>query len=218
MHEELRREVEHLFANAPKTKKASELKEEFYSNLCEKYDDLVVKGQAPEDALSRVLSNIGDVNELIDSLEEEIMVIDPEKEAALRKKNALVVTASVLFYVVSLVAVVLMNAFRVPGFVSGSVFLILIAIPTAALVYNYMSQPRYRRQDDTIVEEFKEFTDNASRNKQAWKSLLGAYWCMVTVLYFFLGFFFHAWAWSWLIFILAAAVQQIIKASLALRR
>jgi magnesium-transporting ATPase (P-type) len=218
LRDQLRQEVSKLFAEAPQSRKAEDLQEEFISNLCEKYDDLVTRGLSPEAALERVLNNIGDVSELITSLEEEMIMIDPEKEAALRKRNAMVVAGCVVFYVFAVVANFIMLELGVYAFISISIFLVLIAIPTAVLIYNFMSQPRYRRRDDTLVEEFKEFTENASRDKEAWKSLIGAYWCLVVVVYFAIGFFLHAWAWSWLIFILAAAVQNIVKAALALRK
>jgi hypothetical protein len=41
MHEKLRKSVEELFENAPKTHRATELKEELLANLTDKYDDLV---------------------------------------------------------------------------------------------------------------------------------------------------------------------------------
>lgn len=41
MEEKLKRYVDDIFENAPKTKKAYELKEEITSNLTDKYNDLV---------------------------------------------------------------------------------------------------------------------------------------------------------------------------------
>ena len=217
MSEPLRDSVERLFVDAPQTRRARELREEFYNNLAEKYEDLVAGGLSEEAAVEKILKNIGDVGELIESLEEENLK-DNEENIAQRKKNALIVTASVVLYIVSVIAIIVLQSFHIRAEIILCIFLGLAAIPTAALIYNALSQPRYRRADDTLVEEFKEFTQTASQNRAAWKSLVGAYWCLVTALYFFISFFFGAWIWSWIIFILAAGVQGIIKAALELRR
>ena len=217
MHDQLRSHVEQLFSNAPQTKKARELKEELYDNLAEKYNDLIAGGISPEAALDKTVDSIGDVHELIRSLEEEIMM-DPEQYNVQRRKNARVVTLSVLLYMVSLISLVVMSMFPLRSEIMFCVFIILAAIPTALLIYNYMSQPRYRRADDTLVEEFKEFSQTAGHNKTVWKSLAASYWCLVVVVYFAVSFFVGGWAWSWLIFLLAAALQGIIKALLDLRK
>ena len=61
----IREYVESLFADAPHTAGASDLKEEIIGNLEEKYDDLTAGGMSAEEALESVKSNIGNVDELI---------------------------------------------------------------------------------------------------------------------------------------------------------
>jgi imidazoleglycerol phosphate synthase glutamine amidotransferase subunit HisH len=96
MYDKLRSYVENLFAPAPKTKKANELKEEFIANLSEKYRDLVASGKSEEEAYHTVISGIGDIDELIKSLEETQM-FDPIRDRKDRQKNALIVSVSVMF-------------------------------------------------------------------------------------------------------------------------
>lgn len=43
------------------------------------------------------------------------------------------------------------------------------------------------------------------------KSLAGAFWCSVVVVYFLISFLVKAWHFSWIVFPLAAAAQQAIK-------
>ena len=45
MNEKLRRYIDDLFANAPSTVRAVELKEELYQNLTDKYNDLIAEGK-----------------------------------------------------------------------------------------------------------------------------------------------------------------------------
>ena len=44
MKENIRKHIESLFADAPKTRKAIELKEELTQNTIEKYEDLISEG------------------------------------------------------------------------------------------------------------------------------------------------------------------------------
>ena len=46
MNEKLRRYIDDLFANAPSTVRAVELKEELYQNLTDKYNDLIAEGKS----------------------------------------------------------------------------------------------------------------------------------------------------------------------------
>ena len=50
MEEKLRKYVEELFADAPKTSKMVELREEIFMNLKEKYNDLITAGASEEEA------------------------------------------------------------------------------------------------------------------------------------------------------------------------
>ena len=68
MKEKLRAYIESLFLEAPKTKRAYELKEELFANLSAKFDDLVAKGKSEEEAYMAVVSGIGDMDELIRNL------------------------------------------------------------------------------------------------------------------------------------------------------
>ena len=45
MYEKLRIKVDELFENAPNTKSAYEIKEEFMANLTDRYDDLIAEGK-----------------------------------------------------------------------------------------------------------------------------------------------------------------------------
>ena len=63
MKEKIRKHINGLFTEAPKTRKAMELKEEMIQNTIEKYEDLVSEGYQEADALQNVIDSIGDVIE-----------------------------------------------------------------------------------------------------------------------------------------------------------
>jgi len=64
MNEKLRNHVNILFAAAPKTAKAEEVKEELLTNLNDKYNDLLAQGYDSTAAFHIVLSGIGDIDEI----------------------------------------------------------------------------------------------------------------------------------------------------------
>ncbi|MFC0234638.1 permease prefix domain 1-containing protein [Vagococcus entomophilus] len=56
-----------------------------------------------------------------------------------------------------------------------------------------------------------ESTQNEQHQKKSQYYWSGSYWSLVLVLYFLTSFLFHSWAYSWLIFILASAIGNMIK-------
>jgi hypothetical protein len=64
MNEKLRNHVNILFAAAPKTAKAEEIKEELLTNLNDKYNDLLANGYDSTAAFHIALSDIGNMDEL----------------------------------------------------------------------------------------------------------------------------------------------------------
>ena len=86
MKENIRKHIESLFADAPKTRKAIELKEELTQNTIEKYEDLISEGYLEEDAFQNVISSIGDVNELFEVLADKNLLTLSEADT---KKKAI---------------------------------------------------------------------------------------------------------------------------------
>jgi hypothetical protein len=95
---------------------------------------------------------------------------------------------------------------------------VIVAAATGMLVYNAMSRPKYTRADETLVEEFKEWKSANDDNIRVRRAISSAMWPIIVVVYFFISFAFHAWAYSWLIFILGAAFENILKLIFELRR
>ncbi|PHV70948.1 hypothetical protein CS063_07975 [Sporanaerobium hydrogeniformans] len=210
MDDKLRDRVEALFEEAPQTKKASELKEELISNLTEKYNDLVANGRTSEEAYNSVIAGIGDIDELIRGLKHS-SPFDQEKELISRKKTALVVSASVGLYIFSvIVLIVCTELLRLDDILSIVLFLFTITIPTCLLIYHFMAQPSYKKEEDTLVEEFKEWNQNSKYKKELYQSINSIMWTLVTVIYLLVSFIFGIWAFSWIIFIIGAVLQQII--------
>ncbi len=210
MEEKLRKYVEALFADAPKTKKAIELRQEIYTNLIDKYHDLLSSGATEEEAYEIVKRSVGNVDELIGGLYERDGGEKTENAAAKRRRAALNAVA-VSLYIASPIFLI---AFCAGGYWLAGIISLLacIAVATGLKVYgSAMYRPSYERMDDTMVEEFKEWKAD-HRDKAEKKNIYsGILWPLIFVAYFVVSFATGAWYITWVIFLIGAAVEQLIR-------
>ena len=64
-----------------------------------------------------------------------------------------------------------------------------------------------------MVEEFRQWQDESKHKTKKRSAYLGAFWSLIVALYFIISFATMAWYITWIIFLIGAAVEQIIKAS-----
>ncbi len=209
MEERLRKYVEALFAEAPKTKKSIELRQEIYTNLLDKYNDLKNSGASDEEAYEIVKNSIGNVDELIQSLDERPPEARAQNEQT-RKKAAMLKSIAVSLFIASPIFII---AFSVVGlWLPGLILLfVCIAAATGILIYSNAVYSPLKNEDATLVEEFKEWkADNEERakNKNAYSSVM---WLLITAVYLLISFTTMAWHITWIIFLIGAAIEQIIK-------
>ncbi len=210
MNEKLRTHINMLFEGAPQTRRALDLKEELFANLIERYNDLVASGVSEEDAYKNAVANIGDVSELINNLKENDILNNFNHEDA-RKKTALVLTISVgLYFLAFLIPMIITFLSHLSPVAAFFMMIGIAAIPTCLLVYHYTSLPRYHKFDDSIVEEFKEWSSNTGNKKRIRGAISGILWTLTVFIYLIFSFLTHDWYISWLIFILAACIECII--------
>ena len=217
MDERMRTHIEKLFENAPKTRKAIELKEELLANSEERYQDLVADGATADDAFKHVISSIGNVSELFRGLEEAPSQSREEYEAQLHKV-AVVKTAAVGLYILG--AVVFFASGLLDGYVYSSVnitfigfilMLLIASIPTCMLVYVGSRYPRYKKTADTVVEDFKEWKSDSLKKKSVKNASLLVAWTFVILIYFAVSFLTFAWYATWIIFLAGACIHAIIE-------
>lgn len=98
MNDKLRKHMDMLFEDAPKNRKALELKEELYGNSVERFEDLVSDGMGEDDAYKTVISSIGDITALFGSLEISDSINNYGSDESL-KKSAFLKAISVGLYI-----------------------------------------------------------------------------------------------------------------------
>ncbi|MDD7795845.1 permease prefix domain 1-containing protein [Clostridium sp. 'White wine YQ'] len=217
MYEKLRERVEELFQDAPRTNRAYELKEEVLANLIDRYNDLIEQGKSENEAINSAMSGVGDVEELIRGLKQND-VFNYEEMRKERQKSALIISVSVGLYIMSVVVLLICNELLgINDAISVSLMLTIDAVATGLIIYNAMSKPKYIKEDNTMVEEFKEWKSTNRKKNGVMQSIKSIVWTLIVAIYLLISFVFNAWAFSWIIFIVGAAIERIITLSFQLK-
>jgi hypothetical protein len=216
MYDRLRNYMDQLFDEAPQNKKTFDLKEEMLQNLIDKYNDLLAEGKSEELAYNLAISSVGDISELLADLQDTPRMRAEMEQAyeRRRQRSAIFVSVAVALYILCVVPCIL-----IPNGVIGPVLMFLmIALATGLLIYNNMTKARYPKLDDTMVQEFREWKASNGKQNQAFEALSGALWALTVAIYLLISFWTMAWHITWIIFLIAAAVNAMIKAIFDLKR
>lgn len=207
MKERLRKHIEALFEETPVTKRTIELKEELYANSVERYEDLVGDGIEQEDAYKTVISSIGNIHELIDSivLEEENAKSDNE----LYKKFALLKSIAASLYVLSFVVFFGVLFFNGNGLLAIIGAALVCIAPVGINVYTSNMIPKYKKSSNNVVEDFREWQSNKDSNKEIKDAVSGIIWLVTVIVYFLVSFSTGAWYITWVLFLVAVCIQII---------
>lgn len=223
MNEKIKQYFNQIFAEAPKTRKALDLKQEMMQSAIDKYNDMVADGYSEEDAYQYVIDSIGDVTELFVEVEEKSLYPLSEKD---RKKKAILTSVSVGLYLFAAAVLFFFTSIsEIPGFrnVDPAAFafvptVLLCIPPTVMLVYVANMYPDSKRREKTdMVEQYKEILHHNNKQRILIKSINPIIWSLTVVLYVIISFTSNRWEITWVIFLIAVCVQQIIKLILSLR-
>ncbi len=213
MYDELRNHVEVLFEDVPKTAKAINLKEEIITNIEARYEDVLSNGASENDAFMAAVNSIGDIDELLNELRSP-KVFDEEAYARERQKTAKFVTAAAALYFLAVAAGVAVFEFTSRTAAAGLLFFVIAAVASCLLIYHFTSRPKYRKHEDTIVEEFKQWSSETRNTKALHASISVIVWALLIVFYFLISFMTFAWHLTWMIFLIGIVAEVIITLSL----
>lgn len=225
MNERIRKYIEELFEDAPKTRKAMEWKEEVVINTIDKYHDLIGEGYKEEDAWQMVIHSIGDVTELFGELEEENPLRLPEGQ---RKKKAVLKTIAAGLYIFAGVVYMtwMLMANRYFYYMNtdirmevGLILAALICIaPTCMLIYAANMYPDFSRREDNLVENYKEARYIRNRERAIKTSISAIVWLVTLILYFIISFVTFYWEVTWITFLIGGCAQAIVFLIFSLKR
>lgn len=141
-------------------------------------------------------------DELLTGKKKEIV----STEIDLRKKTAKVVSGCVFLYILSLVVTIInTEILNVNESLTGAIFLLIIAISTAILVYHFISLPK------------KEKTEKESKQLRISREINGTISIICCIVYFLVSFITMKWYITWIIWIVDGLLCQIVRLIFALK-
>ena len=209
MNQQIKNYIDNLFSDAPDTKRMHELKEELYSNVQSRYEDILAGGASEDEAYHTAVAGIGDVSSLFHQTEQTAE--NREESIRDRKRSALITAIAVVMYILCIPANLLVEKYTRDDTFATTAMFALVAAATGLLIFNYMTRPKYVKKDDTIVEEFKEWNSNSQNAKAIRSSVQGIVWLLIIMIYLAYSFFSRNWHFSWIIFIAGALISEIVS-------
>lgn len=215
MEDKLRAHMDHLFREVPLTKKSVELKEEILQNLVDKYHDLIAEGKTEEAAYNIAVASIGDISELLASLKEGGATptsADSMEYRQWKRRSSILVPIAVMLYILCVTPPIVAEELGLNDAIGACGLFLFIGVATAIIIFNNLSKPAMDKLDNTMMNEFKEWKSNQDEKKRARKAINSALWSIIVVVYFLVSFSTGAWYITWVIFLIGAAAENIIKA------
>ncbi len=214
MNKKIKNYIEVLFSDIPKSKKALELKEEMLSNMNERFTDYINNGKSENQAYSLVISNLGDIDEML----KEVMPTEEFSKKAdfYRTRNAKWRAVSIMIYILSPAVLMGSDILFNSGELGLLVMFLLIAIATGIQVFiSYSTPPEFNSKNN----DDDDFNYSVLKNPED-KSLLKMYssilWSIATLVYFIISFTTMHWHITWLVFVVAGILDSILKTTYAL--
>ncbi|MCL2221807.1 MAG: permease prefix domain 1-containing protein [Oscillospiraceae bacterium] len=215
MQDKLRKYIDGLFENTTPTRKSVELKEEMIQNLHDKYNDLLGEGKSEEAAYNIAVAGIGDISGLLKELEAdrdtERNTDNMNQEA--RQKSAMLTSIAVALYILSPIPLIMLElaGARDAALIGLPLFFLFIAAATGLLIYNNMTKPRYGKDSETMVEEFREWQSDEKDRKALRKAISSAMWTIIVAVYLIVSFMTMMWWITWIIFIIGMAIEALMN-------
>ena len=214
MNRKIENYVDVLFMDVPRNKQSIELKEELLSNMSDRFDDYIQEGKSENQAYSLVISNLGDIDEMLaDVMPTEAFV---EQSDYYTKRNARNVAIAVVMYIVGAAFLIGLggygetmgnsDAYAITGLI---ILLVISAVATGIIIYSFMSTPSQYKK--ITVDRNQNIPNLSNKNNRMLKNILSTYWIMITFIYLTVSFLTKRWDITWIIWILAAVLESIIK-------
>jgi membrane-bound metal-dependent hydrolase YbcI (DUF457 family) len=112
-----------------------------------------------------------------------------------------------MLYILSPIPCILINNYKI----GPMILFIMVAAATGLIIYNSMTRLKYEKTDDTLLEEFKEWKYSTNKHRALLGSISSALWAVTVTVYIIVSFLTSAWHITWVIFLIAVAVNAIIK-------
>lgn len=118
----------------------------------------------------------------------------------IKERSAKIVSGSVFIYIAAVAFVAIAVAVQHTNpIIASAVFLLLIGWATARIIRNYMSIPKFEK------------TKAEKRQDAIQRQINGIIYCIGIAIYFIVSFITLAWHITWIIFVIAGLICQVIR-------
>lgn len=208
MEDRLINYVDSLFAGVSQTPTAYSVKSETLGRLTLKYRELVSQGKTEDEAYSIAVASLGDVGNILAAARGNAYQPDFDKAKAekLRNRSAVITAVSVALYILCPVPCILIE-----NSIGVVLLFVMVAVATGLIIFNAISKKSYVKNDPSMKYAYEK-----KRESGISKALTSALWAVIIAVYFILSFSSGAWYITWLVFLIGAALEGVLKAVLEL--
>ncbi len=202
MEIKLKEYVNNLFLGKHMSNQTKFLKENLLKNSLKFYNDLINSNLTENEAYEKTISYINDMYNLV-NINQHSLEEDPHPQ----KKSAILTSIAVMLYILCPVPIIVFESFGYYFEIFGLVLLfVMIAIATGLLIYNSMIKKKY------FHNNLYDYKYEYSKYYKLRKSISSIIWVLIVALYLFISFRYMIWSYSWIIFLIGAAIEQVLKA------
>lgn len=224
MKERIKTYVDSIFFDAPQNRDTEDVKEEMLTNLYEKYDDCIEGGKTPADAYRSVVSGIGDMSELIETLKEKERKYSARAKESAKAKSTEEESKKEQYEAVIIDTdkkkkhskeysprKALKKSIKAAYWLIVVAYYFIVSIQTGKWGVTWITFIAAGIFDDLIDLCFAQTLTRAR------KAVTGMWWCFVVTSYFVVSFITHRWGITWIVFLVGVAVENAIKALFSLK-
>ncbi|MGP1522586.1 MAG: permease prefix domain 1-containing protein [Treponema sp.] len=210
--------VNFIFRNAPNTREAMELKEEIENNVSDKYNKLVAGGLDEEQAFSKAIASIGNIDELLDELkhsaEKAAFTDDDKKQTEEKKKWCLMRSifraVAIMLFILGPIALIFISEVKSDEVGLLAMFL-CIATGVGILVFlSSFESKAGENGEDNIKQSFSEYRNHYKPKRRLFRKMKSLVWLCAVVVYFLISFSTRRWDITWITFIIAGIGVSIL--------
>jgi hypothetical protein len=209
--------IEAMFSSLPKTQEVIEMKLTMLENTEEKFQELINHGKNENEAVGIILADFGSMEELKDELGLSDIELNPieassqhsadlslkEEYFNFKKKYSLALAcATALFILAPAVFLLLRSTYGHHSSIAYLFFFSLIACGAGICTYFGIQDNKYK---DIVQTDEPDKTDFL-------KLIRSIIFIIAAIFYLCLGFLWNLWHPGWIVFLVAVAINRIIRA------
>ncbi|MCL2323741.1 MAG: permease prefix domain 1-containing protein [Oscillospiraceae bacterium] len=207
MIERIKEHIFKLFETAPKTSRVNEAKEELLAGCIDKYNDLIKQGKSEEEAYAEVIAGIGDVNELLSTILESNQNYKQDNSQSSynppKPKPSFIRSDTDENEKNKILNKSLRGPITSTMWLGTVVIYLLISFITNRWDITWLIFPLA-----VVVQMFVDYTFSRSKFKRG--HMISILWTSCVFIYLFVSMVTGAWGITWILFLIAVAVQQAI--------